>query len=255
VNHDERNFGVYHRRVRIVTDFRHASADVEDDEHRFGADITHDGTLVTSVAGRALRTPWSSCPLAASQLEQLLETPLSASPYRVLRQTRLAQQCTHMIDMAALAVAAAARGILWRQYDAVLAVVDRDGVDCRQGTLRRDDGLRIDWVVEDGFVREPKAYAALEMRRSGRWAEQHALDADEVEAIFVMQRAMLVAGGKRFILDQHETAASQVWMTGACFAFQESRIRESKRCYGSSVRFATSDELLADLDSQRIMPE
>jgi len=245
----DRFFGRFHRRVRIVGDGSTSSADVEDDEHRFGADISHDGRRVCSVAGRAMRTPWTTCPSAAAQLAELNDTPLLSSPYQVLRQIRLAHQCTHMIDMAALAVSAAALGIRQRQYDAVLAVEDKDGADWRIGTLQRDDELQTLWVVEDGIVREPRLYSGCEMQRSQRWIEERASTIEEIESVFVMQRAMLVAGGKRVVLDQHETANDQVWMTGACFAFQSSRIAEARRRFGSSRTFSRSDELLADLDS------
>jgi hypothetical protein len=154
-----------------------------------------------------------------------------------------------MIDMAALAVSAAALGIRQRQYDAVLTVEDKDGADWRIGTLQRDDDLPTLWVVEDGIVREPSFYSGCEMQRSPRWIEERASNTKEIESVFVMQRAMLVSGGKRVVLDQHETANDQVWKTGACFAFQSSRIAEARRRFGSSRTFTRSDELLADLDS------
>jgi hypothetical protein len=247
----DRFFGRFHRRVRIVGDTSTSSADVEDDEHRFGADIGHDGQRVLSVAGRAVRTPWTTCPLAAVQLAELRDTPLLSSPYKVLRQVRLAHQCTHMVDMAALAVCAAALGTTRRQYDCVLAVEDKGGADWRIGTLQRDNEPGTHWVVKDGVVLEPASYAGCEMQRSGRWVEERAASIEEIESVFVMQRAMLVAGGKRVILDEHDTAANQVWMTGACFAFQSSRIDEARRRFGSTRTFLQPAELLSDLDSSR----
>lgn len=233
--------------MRIVGDAARSTADVEDDEHRFGADVGHDSGRVTAVSGRALRTPWTTCLMAASQLTELLNTPLHPSPYKVLRQTRLAHQCTHMVDMASLAIAAAARGVMRRQYDAVLTVEHKGGADYRTGDLYCNGAVLGEWTVREGIVLKPEKYAGLEMYRSGRWIEERADDLDEIEAVFVMQRAMLVAGGKRFDLDQYETADNQVWMTGACFAFQASRLHEARRRFGSSRTFSQSDELLADL--------
>ena len=247
----DRSFGRYHRRVRIVGDTWTSSADVEDDEHRFGADINHDGQRVLSVAGRAIRTPWTACPLAALQLTELCDTPLLSSPYKVIRQVRLAHQCTHMVDMAVLAVCAAALGIARREYDCVLTVEDKGGADWRIGTLRRDNEPRTHWVVKDGVVLEPASYAGCEMLRSSRWVEERTSRIEEIESVFIMQRAMLVAGGKRVILDEHETAANQVWMTGACFAFQSSRIHEARRRFGNTRTFSHPGELLSDLDLSR----
>jgi hypothetical protein len=244
---ETKSFGRFHRRVRIVAGNAGASADVEDDEHRFGADVCHDRKFVLSVTGRAIRTPWTTCPLASGQLEELRGTPLLSSPYKVLRQVRLAHQCTHMVDMAALAVCAAARGVTQCQYDCVITVEDRVGADWRIGTMQRNNEPRTYWVVQDGIVREPASYAGCQMQRSGRWIEERAGSIEEIESVFVMQRAMLVAGGKRVILDEHETAANQVWMTGACFSFQSSRIRDARRHFGSSRTFSQPQELLSDL--------
>lgn len=241
--------GLFRRRVRIAGSDRRWSVDVEDDQHRFGADIDHDGATVVAVHGRALRTPWTTCPLAIAQLEVLVGTPLLPSPFAVLRQVVLAQQCTHLVDMAVLAVAAAARGVRYRQYDATLSLEIRNGEDRRTGSLRRSDGGTTRWSFRDGFVVEPANYAGVEMRRAASWVGAHSDDPDIVEEAFVMQRALLVAGGRRFNLDEVTRASSQTWMVGACFTFQAERIDQAERRVGSSRTFARPDELLADLDA------
>lgn len=240
--------GLFRRRVRIAGSENRCSVDVEDDQHRFGADIGHDGTTVISVHGRALRTPWTTCPLATAQLQVLIGTPLLPSPFTVLRQVVLAHQCTHMVDMAALAIAAAARDLRYRQYDARFKVEYRDTEDWRSGILDRSDGGTTRWIFRDGVVVEPIAYAGLEMRRSASWIADRTDDPDAIEEAFVMQRALLVAGGRRVALDEVKRASSETWMVGACFAFQRSRIEQSKRCVGSTRNFARADDLLTDLD-------
>jgi hypothetical protein len=239
--------GQFRRRVRIVGENLRSSVDVEDDQHRFGADIVHDGVKVESVAGRAIRTPWTTCPMAVAELQALVATPLLQSPFAVLRQIVLGQQCTHLIDMAALAVAAAARKIQRRQYDAALTLTNDNGIDYRIGTLERDGALISSWVFRDGVIHEPAAYEGLEIRRAGRWIPDRTDDADETEAVFVMQRAMLVAGGRRFVLDDIPLASAQSWLIGACFTYQPSRIQEAKRRFGSTRDFAKPEQLLADL--------
>jgi hypothetical protein len=240
-------FGLYRRRVRIVGTEGRCSVDIEDDQHRFGADIDHDGAKVLAVHGRAPRTPWTTCPAAIAQLQILVGTPLLPSPFAVLRQVVLAQQCTHLVDMAVLAVAAAARGLRYRQYDATLSIEDRDGSDWRTGTLERSDGGTTRWTFRDGFVVEPESYAGLEMRRAASWIGDHSDDPDIIEEAFVMQRSLLVAGGRRVRLDVVHQASDQVWMLGACYSFQPDRVDRAKRIVGSSRTFADPDDLLTDL--------
>lgn len=240
-------FGLFRRRIRIVGARDRCSVDVEDDQHRYGADIEHDGVFVVAVHGRALRTPWTTCPLAIGQLQALVGSPLLPSPFAVLRQLKLALQCTHLIDMAVLGVAAAARQLEYRQYDATFTMEERDGADWRTGILKRDDGATNRWVFENGIVVEPAQFAGLEMRRSASWVHERTSDADLIEQTFVMQRALLVTGGRRVDLDKVPSASSQTWMLGACFAFQPDRVDQAKRRMGSTRTFSNPDELLADL--------
>jgi hypothetical protein len=192
--------------------------------------------------------------MAISQLQALSGAALLPSPFSVLRLTALAQHCTHLVDMAALAIAAAARGVRYRQYDAIIGLADGDGADWRIGTLARDDGGTCRWVVRDGLVCEPSNYAGLEMRRAASWISSRTDDVDAIEETFVMQRAMLVAGGGRFVLDDHPKPSAHVWMVGACFAFQPSRIEQGRRQFGSTRSFTHPDELLVDLASQQTRP-
>jgi hypothetical protein len=47
----------YRRRIRITTAPGKARADIEDDAHRFGVALLHDGVKVTAIRGEGLRTP------------------------------------------------------------------------------------------------------------------------------------------------------------------------------------------------------
>src|ERR1700730_9209991 len=161
-------YGVFRRRIRIASDECHATADLEDNQHRFGVDIIHNGHAVKEIKGRALRTPWTTCALAASELRTLVDTGLLRSPFAVLHQISIAKHCTHMIDLAAIAVSAAARTVRQRQYDAVFELSNKDGVDWRIGTLKRDGTAPTRWIIRDGLVCEPKQYAGLEARRIAR---------------------------------------------------------------------------------------
>jgi hypothetical protein len=237
----------YRRSVLIRSDASSASADLEDDPHRFGVDIRHDGNRVTRVAGRAIRTPWTSCPLAVEILRKLEGVELLRSPFAVLRHIAQREQCTHMMDLAALAISAAARGIRRRRYDAAFKLSCADG-ECRQGWISADGGSREAWQVDYELIVEPSRYRGLELRRAGSWVANHALSEDELEALFVVRRAHLVSGGLRFAPDTPATPLDQSWMQGACFTFQPQHAASSARVIGSTLDFTdTPERLLADL--------
>jgi len=51
--------------------------DMEDDFHRFGVTVRHDGARVVEVEGEGERYPWTTCPAAVEPLRALAGAPLS----------------------------------------------------------------------------------------------------------------------------------------------------------------------------------
>ena len=103
--------GVLRRRIDIASRTGEVRAVVEDNFHHFQVTVHHHEEVVTDVIGRALRNPWTRCPLAADRLQLLIGMPLSPAATAVIERTDPRMQCTHMFDLAGLAIAAAARGI------------------------------------------------------------------------------------------------------------------------------------------------
>src|SRR5207237_10898454 len=128
--------GSYRRRIHVTASPDHAAvtAELEDDFHHFRVTVAHDGARVTGVRGEGVRYPWSTCPLAAAQLEPLFGMSLSTRSTAVGDVVSARDNCTHMFDLAGLAVAHAARDGDRRQYD--ITVSDPVG-HRRRATLDR----------------------------------------------------------------------------------------------------------------------
>src|SRR5262245_33822255 len=61
----------YRRRIHLVsTDNATVVANLEDDFHRFRVTLEHDGSVVRSLRGEAIRYPWSACPGADALLKR-----------------------------------------------------------------------------------------------------------------------------------------------------------------------------------------
>lgn len=112
---------MFRRRVEIVSTAQDATREVraslEDDFHHFRVWLRHCDGIVSEIGGEAVRYPYSACPQAAEQLQQLIGMPLSQIAHSVTRQTDAQHQCTHLLDLAGLAIANAARGTTQRRYD------------------------------------------------------------------------------------------------------------------------------------------
>jgi hypothetical protein len=234
----------YHRRIRLVGTDGRVVGDLEDDFHHFRVTIDHDGARVTGILGEGVRFPWTTCPLAAEALAPITGMALSGRSTAVGDVTAARDNCTHMFDLAGLAVAQATRGPVTRQYDIFVP----DGFPpAGPATLARDGEPVLAWTVDAERILGPPPYDGIQLR-SGflAWAEA-TLDIDTAEAAIALRRALHIAHGRIKDLDVHETGAELLsFMTGSCYTFTPGRAEVAFRMKGSTRDFsARADELLA----------
>jgi len=160
--------GRFRRRIiiqhRALGQGGEARAALEDDFHHFRVTVRHEVEQVVHIQGQTLRHPYSLCPGALGQLPQLVGMHLDAVANAVTRATDASTQCTHLLDLAGLAVAAAARRYDRRQYD--IEVPDRvDGHTT--ATLKRNGRRLLAWQVQDKLLSGPRPTPASRCTRPG----------------------------------------------------------------------------------------
>lgn len=241
------NPGIYRRSIRIVTSGQGARADLEDDLHRCTVTICHDGTRVTAVEGLPIRLPWSLCPQAVKLLDRLIGMPLSPHPLAVFRHTDGSQQCTHLFDLAGLAIAHAARGTPRRRYDVEALYLTEQGP--RSLSLRRDGVEVLQWTIDDATLLAPEPFAGRDLKRLPGWAERAFPDSDDYEAIIILRRAVLISKARLRDWDLFPTAADTQRGTGACYVFQPGVQERATRMIGTTREFTqVPEQLLSDLE-------
>ena len=97
------------RVIRMAARAGLARASLEDDVHHFRIEVVHDGSRVTAVNSQSLRNPFTLCPAAGARLTELNGQSLTVCISDIFAATDARQQCTHQLDLAAFAIAAAAR--------------------------------------------------------------------------------------------------------------------------------------------------
>ncbi len=209
--------GIFRRRVVAEAGPGTVWSAVEDDLHHFEIELEHDGRLVTAARGNPVRVPWTTCPGAVERLRDLVGQPLSG---KVPGDPR--QACTHLFDLARVAMAQALRGGN-RVYD--IAIPDR--VEGRYtAELRRDGVLLLTWSLHDSIVTAPADLAGADLEKAVRWPSEILGDPDLLEAALVLRRGIFVSnvrtperaqfrGGS-----QLERAADQPSMLGVCYTYQ-----------------------------------
>ena len=217
------------------------TVELEDNFHHFRLSLDHDGTKVTAVAAETVRHPWSLCPLAIRQLDQFVGRPLVSDQGEIAQGIDAAEQCTHLMDLAVLAISAAARGVDYRRYDMTAARLPGRRMSAR---LRRNDGMAIDLELDDSRIISPPEFAGVSVKRGfSKWANG-TLPADLAEAMLLFRRTIFIGGGRRD-LDARTTAASGARNLGACFVMQPERAARALRMVGSTLEFEDGKSPLA----------
>jgi hypothetical protein len=203
---------------------------LEDHVHHFEVTVrvTSDGTRVGAIGGRAVRAPWSLCPGATALLDELVGAPVGIAP-RVADPT---EHCTHLLDLATIAVRFAGLDLPTRRYRAVV-----DGWDgpVSRGRVERDDGAELAWEVAGRTITAPDRFAGVTIGGGfSAWAAEH-LDADTAEMAHVLRRATWMGIVRGIDLDAFDRLSDMVLPPGSCYSSQPDRIDLALRNRGSSL--------------------
>ena len=240
---------VFRRRVDIIAHADHVRAALEDDFHHFRVWASHTAGHVTAIGGEALRYPYSLCPQAGDQLQALIGMPLARIAHSVTRHTDASHQCTHLLDLAGLAIARAARGAGERRYEIqVGARIDghtRASLSCNSGQV-------LSWEVNGTMIEGPPPFAGVNLREGmARWA-LGTLSEDTAEASLLLRRCTLISMGRAYNLDEQAHAVS----SGRCYSQQPARAEQALRMQGSTLDFSNNPQALCAQDQAwlRAMP-
>lgn len=214
---------------------------LEDDFHHFRLQLTVLDGRITEIGAESPRHPYSLCPTAAAELQQLVGQVAPTHAHLLTGAVNARQQCTHLLDLAGLACAAAMRGPSVRRYDIEVPMREHGATSAR---LARDGLPMLTWQVQDLTITGPAPYAGVELRHGmARWALAQ-LPTEEAEAALVLRRAAVISMGKGKPLDAQVHAVP----TGSCFAQQPSLAPLALRQVGSTWDFSGHAEALCTQD-------
>ena len=232
--------GCFRRAIQIRAEDGQAVAEVEDDYHHFVVTVRHADGLVADARGQAVRYPWSQCPMAGAALSELRGLAIEAHPTAIYRHLEPLGQCTHMLELAGLAAAQAARGRGVRRYDVTVT----DPVAGRVEAELLCDGAPIAlWTLQDGMITEPAERRGQRPTafRSSALAD---LPPDEAEVLLILRRAIGLAAARGLDVDRFPNAAA-MGRPPACFVFRPGVAEHAARRYGSVRDFSTGAGPLA----------
>ena len=241
-------------RARRLIDLRREDAHavvgwLEDDFHHFGVTVEHDDDgIITDVRAAAPRFPYSTCPAAALALKGMIGHRLAARSSDVGAMIPMRRNCTHMFDLAGLAMAHAASGRARRRYEATIS--DREIVAWEAGlrrilgagtaTLWRDGDKVLDWRIDGRGITGPGEWAGQSLTQGFR-ERTEAMSVEDAEYATVLRRAIMISSGRSLDPDLSATARDR-GQSGVCHTFLEENRDKALRIIGSTLNYEDSSK-------------
>ena len=248
--------GHAHRAIDIrATSDEEVVAWLEDDFHHFGVTLSHDGEVVTGVSMIARRYPYSTCPSAVEPIRDLIGAPLVKRASDVGRWINMRMQCTHIFDLAGLALAHAAARRMHRRYQTI--VDDRHIVEVLASGRRTlgsgravllQDGVEVlVWDIDRHEITAPDEWIGQSLNKGFR-GKTETLDIEPAEHANILRRAIMIAGGRSADRDTSLLPRENI-KYAVCHTYQPSQ-RPNAEWISSSVRdwSGEQDELLKNIE-------
>lgn len=235
--------GVFRRRIRLSNDGNRVVAELEDCNHGFALTLTHNGQSVTAITAQAIRFPFNTCPDAVTALQGFVGCPLTATAAEIRQQVRPERNCTHLYDLAILAMAQASRPQRSRQYD-VTVPDEADGVLTVE--VSRDGILLHSWQIRNRIIIAPARLAGKPMMKGFyQWATAE-FAGDDLEAAEVLQRGFFVSHTRRLDLKHSvgRPASGDHMPDGSCYSYNRGVVEKAFQASDNVRDFTDTPELL-----------
>lgn len=255
--------GRYRRRIELVAGDGWVDGALEDTNHGFRCRLYHDGRRVTEVDAEALRIPFTTCPSAVDPLRKLAGLPLVDDAGAIIAQTNPNEQCTHLYDLAVLALCHAARvtasaASTPRRRVIDIVIEDQPGQEAVPAEVYIDGRLIHRWLTVDWQIVEPASLAGRGLYKGfTAWASD-TFEGEESEAAFALQKGYFVGSARRFDLSAlvgKSANDERDYMLGACFTYSSPQIERARRTAASVRDFSdTPEQLLQFRDARHTAP-
>lgn len=227
--------GIFRRRLRLVVEEQAVRVDLEDSNHAFRLLLRHDGRCIGPVEVDFVRHPFTTCPEAGAILGHLPGRPLDGR-LDVRRTVGGRAGCTHVADMAAIALAHVRETGLTRLYD--VAVPDETH-GRQRASIACDGSLVHDWFVDAHALVEPARLAGRPLLQGfAAWARVSFTGMHQ-EAAFALQRGYFVAQARRYDTspEREHPALADGMPDGVCYSYSAPAVQRAERIEGSKRDF------------------
>lgn len=229
--------GATRRRIRLHATDGRCQAHLIDNFHEMRVALEHDGQRVTAIDGASLRIPNSTCPGAATLLDELVGLALDTPAAVLYGGGRARRHCTHLLDLAVLAIAQAGRGPGVRTYETLVPDETDAPVDIE---VRRDGSVVHAWRVHAGVILAPAELAGRPLGPGFTAWSTASLAGDALEAAQVLSRTWFISRGREFDLSgwAGQPVSRYTELADRCYSYAAERAAEGVFLAGATRDFS-----------------
>lgn len=210
-----------HRQILLQVFHHKLHARLWDNIHDFSFVMEHDGRIVTSLSPAAHRVPWTTCAGALAHFQALQSAPLDENSEFEIDK---GMQCTHLFDLARLAMSYASQ-VGEHRFEITVNPGVAPGETEAIVKLNGQELLR--WIVFKQRVISPGLFLDHVTHGRALWPLE-SIDPQIRHAALLLRRALLVYFGTRKSRDVKK-ASELGFMSGACFSFQPENMSVAER--------------------------
>lgn len=218
--------GVTRRRIQLRAEPGRVWCGLTDSFHGMHCTLRHDGRVITDVQAEMLRFPTDSCPGAPLALRELIGIPVTLPTAELYAGGRQRRHCTHLFDLAGLALAQIGRGVGTRRYD---VTVPDQGPNPIEVEVRLDGTIVHRWRIFGREIVAPERLAGRPMLQGfNQWAQAE-FSGDALEAATVLMRTVFISRGRRVLIDEMhgKPVGSNNPMRDVCFSYAGERLDQT----------------------------
>lgn len=212
--------------------------------HAMTCTLLHDGQVVTAVDAGFHRYTLQVCPGASEPLKAMVGLPLATSTADFFANGRARQNCTHMLDLAWLAMRHASRGAIEWLYEVAIPDALTGSL---HGTLARNGTVVQEWEVDGNTITVPSILAGQSVNGGlTRWlTEKSGLSDLTIEECLILNKGFFMVGARRFELPEGPLSDGyRKAVTGACYGYSPERIDSAIGLSGMGRDFSDRPEML-----------
>jgi hypothetical protein len=218
--------GASRRRIILRRSQGRVDASLEDIFHAMHCTLFHDGTRITDIDAALTRIPTSACPGAAIAIRELIGEPLDLASATLYGAGRPRRNCTHLFDLAVLAMAQATRDEPVRRYDMLVPDETGEPVEIE---VRRNGLLVHAWRVHEDVIVTPEPLAGKPMLAGFAGWALRTFTGDALEAAMALHRTCFISRGRRFLTETRagESIRVNAAMAGVCHSYSAERMDQA----------------------------